>query len=76
MVGLMETHAPEIPTAVANDDAVEDLDFLRLSTPYVEAPAVSLNYAIAEKAALGGQRRLLTGCLMHHLRQEVDVLNQ
>lgn len=52
MIALMEAHAPEIIAAcrLALDDAVEDLDFLRLSAAYAEAPEISLDYAIAEKA--------------------------
>ena len=52
MLGWIETYAPEILLACqrALDQAVEDLDFLRLDADsYVEAPAISLDYAIAEK---------------------------
>jgi mannose-1-phosphate guanylyltransferase/mannose-6-phosphate isomerase len=53
MIELMETHAPEILLACrhALDDAVEDLDFLRLGAAYAEAHAISLDYAIAEKTS-------------------------
>ena len=52
MLELMETHAPDILRAcrAALDEAIEDLDFLRLGPAYAQAPAISLDYAIAEKA--------------------------
>ena len=52
MVELMQTHAPEILQACRNalDEASADLDFLRLNAAYIEAPAISLDFAIAEKA--------------------------
>jgi mannose-1-phosphate guanylyltransferase/mannose-1-phosphate guanylyltransferase/mannose-6-phosphate isomerase len=52
MVALMEDHAPQIVAAcrAALDNSVEDLDFLRLGAAYAEASAISLDYAIAEKA--------------------------
>jgi mannose-1-phosphate guanylyltransferase len=45
MIELMETHAPEILLVCrrALDDAVEDLDFLRLGAAYAEAHAISLD---------------------------------
>jgi mannose-1-phosphate guanylyltransferase / mannose-6-phosphate isomerase len=51
MTELMERHAPDVLLACrrALDEAVEDLDFLRLGAAYAEAPAISLDYAIAEK---------------------------
>ncbi len=53
MIDLMQTHNPEILRAcrLALNNAVEDLDFLRLDNAYNEAPAISLDYAIAEKAS-------------------------
>lgn len=52
MLELMDRHAPDILRAcrLAFDNADEDLDFLRLDATYGEAPAISLDYAIAEKA--------------------------
>ena len=52
MLELMQANAPEILLAcrAALDGAVEDLDFLRLGADYAKAPAISLDYAIAEKA--------------------------
>ena len=52
MLALIERHAPEILKVCrrALDEVVEDLDFLRLGTAYAEAPAISLDHAIAEKA--------------------------
>lgn len=51
MIKVMQTHAPEILVACrrALDDAVEDLDFVRLGSAYAEAPSISFDYAIAEK---------------------------
>jgi mannose-1-phosphate guanylyltransferase/mannose-6-phosphate isomerase len=51
MLDLMERHAPEILQACngALDEAVRDLDFLRLGASYADAPSISLDYAIAEK---------------------------
>jgi mannose-1-phosphate guanylyltransferase/mannose-6-phosphate isomerase len=53
MIELMQTHAPEILRScrLALNNAVEDLDFLRLDNAYAEAPAISLDYAIAEKTS-------------------------
>jgi mannose-1-phosphate guanylyltransferase/mannose-6-phosphate isomerase len=53
MIELMQTHAPEILQAcrLALNNAVEDLDFLRLGAAYAEAPAIALDYAIAEKTS-------------------------
>ena len=53
MIELMQTHTPEILRAcrLALNNAVEDLDFLRLDNAYTEAPAISLDYAIAEKTS-------------------------
>ncbi|MGH6833326.1 MAG: mannose-1-phosphate guanylyltransferase/mannose-6-phosphate isomerase, partial [Methyloceanibacter sp.] len=52
MLGLMETHAPQILAACrkALDAATEDLTFRVLGDAYGEAPAISLDYAVAEKA--------------------------
>jgi len=53
MLDLIETHAPEIFDACrkALDAATEDLTFRRLGETYGEAPAISLDYAVAEKAS-------------------------
>ena len=52
MLRLFETNAPEILSACrrALDGAVEDLNFLVLGDQYSEAQAISLDYAIVEKA--------------------------
>jgi len=52
MLGLIETHAPQILEACrkALDAATEDLTFRVLGDAYGEAPAISLDYAVAEKA--------------------------
>jgi mannose-1-phosphate guanylyltransferase / mannose-6-phosphate isomerase len=52
LIELLQMHAPEILAACrrALDDAVEDLDFLVLGAAYAQAPAISLDYAVAEKA--------------------------
>jgi mannose-1-phosphate guanylyltransferase / mannose-6-phosphate isomerase len=51
LLDLFATHAPEILAVCrrALDAAVEDLDFRLLDDVYAEAPATSLDYAIAEK---------------------------
>jgi len=52
MLDWIEIHAPEVSRAcrAALGQATEELDFLRLdATSYAEAPAISLDYAIAEK---------------------------
>jgi mannose-1-phosphate guanylyltransferase/mannose-6-phosphate isomerase len=51
MINAMQTYAPEILRACSRalDDAIEDLDFMRLGSAYAEAPSISLDYAIAEK---------------------------
>jgi mannose-1-phosphate guanylyltransferase/mannose-6-phosphate isomerase len=51
IIEAIQTHAPEILPACrrALDDAVEDLDFVRLGAAYAQAPSISLDYAIAEK---------------------------
>jgi mannose-1-phosphate guanylyltransferase/mannose-6-phosphate isomerase len=53
MVELMQAYAPEILKACreALDESIEDLDFLRLGAAYADASAISLDYAIAEKAS-------------------------
>ena len=53
MLGLIETHAPQILEACrkALDAATEDLTFRVLGDVYSEAPAISLDYAVAEKAS-------------------------
>lgn len=52
MLGLMRTHAPDILEACqkALSEATEDLGFRVLSRAYGDAPAISLDYAVAEKA--------------------------
>ncbi|MGA6997444.1 MAG: mannose-1-phosphate guanylyltransferase/mannose-6-phosphate isomerase, partial [Pseudolabrys sp.] len=52
MLRLFETLAPEILSACqqALDTAVEDLNFLVLGEQYSQAEAISLDYAIVEKA--------------------------
>ena len=52
LLELFETHAPAILDACrsALDEAVEDLGFLVLGKSYGDAPAISLDYAIVEKA--------------------------
>jgi mannose-1-phosphate guanylyltransferase/mannose-6-phosphate isomerase len=52
LLELLEIHAPEILSAcrLALDAADKDLDFKVLGETYAQAPAISLDYAIAEKA--------------------------
>jgi mannose-1-phosphate guanylyltransferase/mannose-6-phosphate isomerase len=52
LLALLETHAPSIIQACrrALAEATEDLGFLKLSGVYKEAPSISLDYAVAEKA--------------------------
>lgn len=52
MLKLFERHAPEILAASrrALEEAVTDLGFRRLGQSYAAAPAISLDYAIMEKA--------------------------
>jgi mannose-1-phosphate guanylyltransferase/mannose-6-phosphate isomerase len=52
LIDLLEKHAPDILGACrrALDGAVNDLDFLVLGDAYGDAPAISLDYAVAEKA--------------------------
>jgi mannose-1-phosphate guanylyltransferase/mannose-6-phosphate isomerase len=52
LVSLFERHAPDILEAChrALDGATTDFGFLRLGDAYAEAPSISLDYAIAEKA--------------------------
>lgn len=52
LIELMQTHAPDIVAACrgALDGAARDLGFLVLGDAYVQAPAISLDYAVAEKA--------------------------
>jgi mannose-1-phosphate guanylyltransferase/mannose-6-phosphate isomerase len=52
MLGLMEMHAPEILGACrrAFDTLTDDLVFHVLGEAFAEAPAISVDYAIAEKA--------------------------
>jgi len=52
LLELLETHAPDILNVCrhALDAAGTDLDFTVLGKTYAQAPAISLDYAIAEKA--------------------------
>jgi mannose-1-phosphate guanylyltransferase/mannose-6-phosphate isomerase len=52
LLQLLDTYAPEIVRACrrALEGAVEDLGFRVLSDAYAEAPAISLDHAVAEKA--------------------------
>ena len=52
LIEMLETHAPEILAACrsALAGATEDLNFKVLSDAYAQAAAISLDYAIAEKA--------------------------
>jgi mannose-1-phosphate guanylyltransferase/mannose-6-phosphate isomerase len=52
LLELLELHAPEVLAAsqASLEDAREDFGFLRLSSAYENAPAISLDYAIAEQA--------------------------
>jgi len=52
MLDLLEAHAPQILEACRTslDVATQDLTFRVLSDDYGEAPAISLDYAVAEKA--------------------------
>lgn len=53
LLTLLETHAPSILEICQRSlaEANEDLGFLRLSDAYRDAAAISLDYAVAEKAA-------------------------
>jgi mannose-1-phosphate guanylyltransferase / mannose-6-phosphate isomerase len=53
MLDLLGTHAPEILAACreAVDGAKEDLTFHLLGEAFAEAPAISLDYAVAEKTS-------------------------
>ena len=52
MLDLLELHAPNIPESCRKSlaEATEDLGFRVLNESYSDAPAISLDYAIAEKA--------------------------
>ena len=52
LLGLFEIHAPDVLSVCrrALDHASEDLSFLALGDAYHQAPTISLDYAIAEKA--------------------------
>jgi mannose-1-phosphate guanylyltransferase/mannose-6-phosphate isomerase len=51
LLELLQTHAPDILTTCrrALNEASKDLGFLALGQSYAQAPAMSLDYAIAEK---------------------------
>ena len=51
MIREMEAHAPAVLVAAraAVDDAKSDLDFIRLGPAFRDAPAISLDYAVAER---------------------------
>lgn len=53
MIELFQAHAPEILAACrrALNDATKDLGFRQLGESYREAPSISLDYAIMEKAS-------------------------
>ena len=53
LLALVETHVPAILDICRRsvDEANEDLSFLKLGDVYRETPSISLDYAIAEKAA-------------------------
>jgi mannose-1-phosphate guanylyltransferase/mannose-6-phosphate isomerase len=52
LLALLESHAPSILEAcrLSLEELEEDLGFLRLNGAYAQVPAISLDYAIAEKA--------------------------
>lgn len=53
MIREMQTHAPEV-LAVARasvQDGQTDLDFIRLGAAFRDAPAISLDYAVAERTS-------------------------
>jgi mannose-1-phosphate guanylyltransferase / mannose-6-phosphate isomerase len=52
LLALLETHAPSIIETCRRSlaEATEDLGFLRLADVYKDAPSISLDYAVAEKA--------------------------
>jgi mannose-1-phosphate guanylyltransferase / mannose-6-phosphate isomerase len=52
LLALFETHAPVVLDTCRRSlaEANEDLGFVRLSSTYNEAPSISLDYAVAEKA--------------------------
>jgi len=52
LLALLETHAPAILDICRRSltEANEDLGFVRLSRSYKEAPSISLDHAVAEKA--------------------------
>jgi len=52
LLNLLQTHAPEIVATCRKslEDATEDLTFRVLGESYAEAPSISLDYAVAEKA--------------------------
>jgi len=52
LLALLETHAPSIIEICRRSlaEATEDLGFLRLAGVYKDAPSISLDYAVAEKA--------------------------
>ena len=51
LIELFETHAPEVLSAcrTALAGSIEDMNFKVLGNAYAHAPAISLDYAIAEK---------------------------
>jgi len=52
LIGLLESYAPSVVRVCRQSfaDRKEDLGFLRLGSSYEEAPSISLDYAVAEKA--------------------------
>jgi mannose-1-phosphate guanylyltransferase / mannose-6-phosphate isomerase len=51
LISLFETYAPDILQAcrISLEEITQDLGFLRLNGEYAKVPAISLDYAIAEK---------------------------
>src|SRR5262249_3850433 len=52
LLQLLEAHAPDVLAAscLSLDESKQDTCFLRLNEAYAKAPAISLDYAVAEKA--------------------------
>lgn len=55
ILAAFETHAPDVIPAVkeAVENSATDLDFVRLSDAYNEAPDISIDYAIMERVSGG-----------------------
>jgi mannose-1-phosphate guanylyltransferase/mannose-6-phosphate isomerase len=52
LIDMLEAHAPDVLAAcrLSLGELKQDLGFLRLNGSYAKAPAISLDYAVAEKA--------------------------